>query len=144
MDVTRSDFKSMPFRMTRESRALLARWLGDRVLPEIFLDNLPKAGLMVFHQNTPVGVVFLRMVEGGKGMLDGFLADPSIPHKVRKLALDQLIADVVKLACDSELTGVFGLTTNKRVVERAKNHGFSVLDHKLVSMRLNASPWGVQ
>lgn len=134
MDVAK-ELKTTPFAMTRNSRAVLAKWLEKHVLPEPFLDNLPKLGLMVYHCNTPIGVVFLRVVEGGRGMIDGFLCDPEIPLKIRTAALDQLITDVIKLAHHNDMQGVFGLTVNKRVVSRAKKLGFTLMNHKLVSIK---------
>lgn len=139
------DIKTTPFRMTRDSRVLLAKWLHAYILPEEFLDTLPKIGLMVFYCNTPIGVAFLRTVEGGKGMIDGFLTDPQSDLTVRNACLDQLIIDLIKVAKYNEMSGIFGLTTNKRVVARAKKLGFSLMEHKLVSLKCFAwNNMGVQ
>ncbi len=139
------DIKTSPFRLTKDTRALLLSWVLERTLDEPILNDLPKLGLMVSYCNAPVAVAFLRVVEGGKGMIDGFIADPSCDHKVRTLCLDQLILDLIKLAMYNDMSGLFGLTTNKRVVERARRLGFRLMPHKLVSMK--CSTWnniGVQ
>lgn len=134
VDVSR-EVKTTPFRMTHESRSILAQWLQDHIMPDEFLDHLPKLGLMVWHCNTPVGVAFLRVVEGGKGMIDGFLTDSNIHPDIRTPCLDQLILDLIKLAKFNDMNGIFGLTVNKRVIARAKKLGFSLMEHKLVSLK---------
>jgi len=107
----------------------------NRLLPEEFLDSLPKNGLVVSHKNVPVAVAFLRVVEGGMGMIDGFLADPDVDIKIRNECLDELISDIIRMAEFNGMNGVIGLSVNKRVIARAKRLGFSIMEHKLVSLK---------
>jgi hypothetical protein len=66
-------------------------------------------------------------------MIDGFMCDPECDVEVRTKALDQLILDLITVAKKNGMSGVFGLSVNKRVVKRALKLGFSLMDHKLVS-----------
>jgi hypothetical protein len=127
--------------MTEHTHRLLRQWMNAHCVDETEIDNLPKLGLMVSHCNTPVGVAFLRHVEGNKGMIDGFLTDPECELDIRTACLDQLILELIELAHKNEMTGIFGLTINKRVVKRALRLGFQLMDHKLVSLNFNCSTW---
>jgi hypothetical protein len=134
--MTSSDqIKTSQFQMTNDTHALLAGWLKGHLMNENDLHDLPKLGLMVSHCNTPVGVAFLRQLEGGdKAMVEGFLTNPDVDVVIRTQCLDQLILDLVELARRHDVTGLFALTVNKRVIARAKRLGFSLMKHKLVSL----------
>lgn len=125
--------KTEPFVMTRERHVLLKSWLLAHVMNESELAHLPKLGLIVSAGNSPVGVAFLRAVEGGQGMIDGFLTDPACHPLIRSQCLDQLILDLLELSKRAGMSGVFGLTQNKRVVKRALRLGFNLMSHKLIS-----------
>lgn len=137
------DIAVTQFVMTEVTHALLKSWLQAHCMDVSELDNLPKLGLMVTHCNIPVGVAFLRHVEGNKGMVDGFLTDPECSVDVRRPCLDELILEIIDLAHRNEMTGIFGLTVNKRVVRRALRLGFQLMDHQLVSLNFNCSTWNI-
>ena len=127
--------------LTREIKHLLTSWVEARCLEVASLNALPKLGLLVRHCNVPVAVAFLREMEGGKALIDGFLADPDSDLAVRDECLNALIRDLITLAQKNRFTGILGLTTNPKVVERAKRLGFSLMDHRLVSMEVASCPF---
>lgn len=127
--------------MTRETRAILISWLKGHLMDASELDACPKLGLIVSHCNVPVGVAFIRQIEGGKGLIDGFLSDPECELSIRTKALDLLILDLIELAKANRMSGLIGLTVNPRVIKRAKKLGFSHMDHTLVSMAFHCSTW---
>jgi len=132
-----------PFTMTEMTHAMLRQWMNAHCVDQTEIDHLPKLGLMVSHCNTPVGVAFLRHVEGNKGMIDGFMCDPESPIDIRRPCLDELILELIELAHKNDMTGIFGLTVNKRVEKRALRLGFQLMDHKLVSLNFNCSTWNI-
>jgi hypothetical protein len=137
--ISKSEITSIPFQMTGRNHELLKTWLNGYLLDESELVNLPKLGLMVSHCNAPVGVAFLRTIEGGKGLIDGFLADPKCEPSIKTKCLDRLILDLIELAKFNDMTGIIGLTTNKKVITRASKLGFSLMDHTLLSLK--CSTW---
>lgn len=122
--------------MTHITHALLLKWAKAHGVSASEIDDLPKLGLLVSYQNIPIAVCFLRFVEGRKGMIDAFMCDPTSEPFIRTKCLDQLIYDLIELARFNEMTGIFGLTLNPRVIKRAAALGFEVQKHKLVSLNL--------
>lgn len=131
-----NEISTLPFQMTPETHSLLKGWLSLHVMKEAYLDELPKLGLVVSFCGKPVGAAFLKQIEGGKGLIDSFIANPECEAVIRTRCLDQLILDLITLAKFSGMTGLIGLTLNKRVIQRAKKLGFSLMDHSVVTLKL--------
>lgn len=131
------------FQMTESTHALLRCWMKDHGIDETEISRLPKLGLMVSHCNTPVAVGFLRRVEGGIALIDGFICDPKSTIEIRDPCLDQLAKDLIEIAKHEGIQGLLVTTVNPRVVKRAQRLGFSSLDHQLLSLRLNCSTWNI-
>jgi N-acetylglutamate synthase-like GNAT family acetyltransferase len=116
---------------------MLSHWLKSHLENASLLGNIPKLGLMVTHCNSPVGVAFIRQIEGGKiGMIDGFLCDPDCKVETRTECLDALIIDLIQLAKKNGIEGLFATTVNKRVLARAKKLGFEITPHRVVSLKI--------
>lgn len=127
--------KTTPFALTSSSREILARWCKGHFCSDSMLNEVPKIGLMVWYCGRAIGVCFLREIEGNKGLIDGFLCDPTVDYKIRIPCLDRLIIDLIKLAKFYNMRGVLGLSSNKRVIKRAKKLGFNSMPHTLVEFK---------
>jgi hypothetical protein len=130
----RNEIETKRFTLEQSSYQMLKAWMNAYALDLNDLDTLPKLGLGVWYQGKCVGVAFIREVEGYKGLIDGFICDPDLLGEDRSKCLDLLILDLLKLARAHRMTGLIGLSVNKRVMSRALRLGFDVRPHKVVSI----------
>lgn len=122
-----------PFAMTHELYNKLVGWLQRRAMPATDLDNLPHKGKIIYYMGAPVAIGFIRDVEGGFAMIDGFLADPDCDVNIRSECLDLLTFELIDLAKSLRLNKIFALTTNRKTIKRAQKLGFHKQKHVLIS-----------
>jgi hypothetical protein len=100
-------------------------WLGQRDRPPIKMDELPKAGWTVIDDDErPVGMVFLRMVEGNLALIDSLINDPSQSSHRRHQINDRLFLQCIKIAKEFSFNGLLGMSLDDGTLKRAYNHGF--------------------
>lgn len=99
-------------------------WLLGRDLAPIDPEDLPPRGWIVIDGRRPVGAVFLRLCEGGYGIMDSMINDPEQSPEKRHLINDRLFARIRTFAVQNELKGIFGTTLDKGTLERALRHNF--------------------
>lgn len=117
---------------------MLASWLKGRDLPTDFLDTLPAVGYVV-HTSNSLGVAagFIRQVEGGYGMLDGYLTNPDVPPEIRHEALDALTAALLEEAKQLGISQLFAFSVDKNTIVRSQRHGFQQLGHVVIAAKLS-------
>ena len=124
------------FSLNESTHTLLRRWAKAHLIDEDEIDNLPRIGLITTYQNSPIVVAFLREVEGHRCIIDSLMCDPESDLNIRLKALDQMGEALVEEAKFHHFKGIIGLTTNKRVMNRALKLGFQIQKHRLYSMTL--------
>lgn len=102
-------------------------WFAQREKPPVALSELPELGYTVEDDNgRPVGCAFLRMIEGGLGILDSLINDPARTAKERHTINDRLFIQIKKVAIHLELAGLIGTSIDKGTLERSLRHGFTL------------------
>jgi hypothetical protein len=100
-------------------------WLAQRDRPPISGKELPKSGWTVIDDDErPVGIVFLRMVEGDLGIIDSLINDPSQTSHKRHQINDRLFLQCIKMAKELKLNGLLGMSLDEGTLKRSYGHGF--------------------
>ena len=90
--------------------------LAINELSEDFAKDLPTSGVIIFNNNPKpalehvVAAGFVRKVEGGYGLLDGYITNKNYPSAGRNIALDLLTRELMRLARLSKIKAVFAFT----------------------------------
>lgn len=99
--------------------------------------EIPEHGLVILDiSSKPICMGFIRKIEGGYGLIDSYLSDPSQSPKDRDEALDLLTKDLVNLAKQLGILRLLANTMDSNTLERSLKHGFSRLPHTLMVIRL--------
>lgn len=99
---------------------------------------LPNIGYICYsnQEYQYVAAGFLRMVEGGYAQIDTLVTNPAIEPSIRHEAINLLVSTLIQRAKELKLKGIYALTLQKDIIERAEATGFRVIDHKVVALRL--------
>lgn len=111
----------------------LLRWCMLRNMSEHALTLLPEKGYLVYIDDIPRASVFLRLSEGGIGIIDGLMTDPSASSAIRKVAIGRAVELVLSKAKQLELKAIFAWTHDKSVLKRAAENGFNATKNTLIS-----------
>jgi hypothetical protein len=98
------------------------------------LDTLPKIGFIVYSDTEYhyVAAGFLRLVEGGFAQIDTLVTNPNLVGDVRNEGLTLLVDTLIKTAKDMELKGIYSMTTDSSIIDRAMKLGFFVSNHVVI------------
>lgn len=100
------------------------------------LKELPKLGYLALDGNTIVAAGFLRHSESKAVILDSLITNACLPGDTRNFVLDLLVKNLIKLAQVNDYTQIIAMTADKNTLERAMSHGFEVLPHTVIGLRL--------
>ena len=124
------------FRPELDSK-VLEELLKARDIPFERYADIPKLGLIAYKDEVPVVLGFLREVEGGYAMMDSLITNPSIAPEIRNDMIDLLVTELIELAKQNKFKSIIAVSVDKNTIIRSQKHGFILLDHKLISLRLN-------
>lgn len=102
----------------------------------IFVDTLPKIGVVVLAESKPISFGFLRLLEGGFGQIDTIVTDPDAVAEDRHQALNLITENLVNTAKSIGLRGVYGITQHEAIIKRAISLGFNGTVQIVFSMML--------
>lgn len=128
--------KHIQFNFNSHCHILLA-WAKARTAhtPESY--EIPENGLVIIKDNLePICMGFIRHVEGGYGLVDGYITDPSQPAIERNEALSLLTEELIKLAKELGISALLANTVDDNTFKRSLKHGFSALPHALMVKKL--------
>lgn len=99
-------------------------------------DETAKLGYIATISGRPVAAVFLRMVEGGYGQIDGLIRDPKANRQKASDGLDRAVSRAIQKARELSLKGLMAYTMDNRTLERSYRHGWVKLDQTLIAIDL--------
>ena len=111
-------------------RGMLVGWLAKRDHPPVL--DFPINGYCVLHDDTIVCCGFLRLIEGGYALLDGYATDPDAPAELRNKSLNLLTKYLVTRAKQIGIRGLFATSIDNNTIKRALEHKFSVLPYAVL------------
>jgi hypothetical protein len=119
--------------------ALLCQWLTERQLPSPNPEHMPEYGAVAYEDDKPIGMAFLRRVEGGFAQVDSLASNPQAPGELRHKALDLCISEMVRVAQQMEITNLIAFSRDKSAIVRSLRHGFVQHDDAaILSLDLNS------
>jgi len=121
-----------PLAMTPDLYNLFTGWLQRRGMNASVLDEIPHKGRIIYYNAKPMAIGFIRDVEGGFAMIDGYLGDPDSDANTRSKCLDLLTLDLLEYAKSLRLNKIFAFTVNKKTIRRALKLGFHKQKHTLI------------
>lgn len=123
----------LPFKFKHYS--LLTEMLEAQSCPwlsGVSYQTLPKIGYIVLLGKQPLAAGFLRRVEGGYGYIDTVVTNPHFGSQMRHQALEIIVKKLLEEAKDLRLRGLIGSTNDAGVLKRAKDLGFTEIDHRVL------------
>jgi len=105
--------------------------LKERSMAQQLVDDLPKHGVVIYKSGTPVGALFLRLVEGNYGILDSFITNPKSDAKDRSEAIEKGFEQLLELSKNLNIKRLLTFSEEDSLVRRAKHVGFTFLPMNL-------------
>jgi len=102
----------------------------------VTMQTLPKIGYIALLNNQPIAAGFLRRVEGGYAQIDTLVSNPYFGSQIRHLAIDKVVDWLINDAKELKLSGILAFTLEESIINRAKERGFTILEHNILGMRL--------
>lgn len=96
--------------------------------PVIPIQALPKTGMVVYKDDTPVAAGFLYNTDSSLAWLEFIVANPDFDHEVRSEALDLVVNGLVKVAKNYGKSDIFTVSNHKRLINRYKSFDFKEKD----------------
>lgn len=107
-------------------------WLCLRDSSPGYVAELPRLGLIAYWGDTPTATIFLRICEGGVGIIEGLTTDPRVKSNKRHKALDVLVERILLEARHLGIEAILAYSVDAGTIERSFSHGFIELPHKLL------------
>ena len=124
--------QSIKFILNQHASHLL-EWAASRNAHRPETVEIPENGLVILNSSSqPICMGFIRKVEGGYGLIDGYISDPSQSSKDRDQAMSLLTEEIIKLAKELGLSALLANTVDDNTFKRSLKHGFSALPHAIM------------
>lgn len=114
----------------------LRSWLRARDKSEQIIDGLPAYGAIAFDGAEPIAAAFLRRAENEYGIFDGLITKPTADKKLRHIALDLVVENVIQKAKELGLKTIVAWTSDTGTLERSDRHGFKKLADTMIALDL--------
>lgn len=101
-------------------------WAVKRKVSQIQYQDIPLIGFMATVDGHPMASGFLRIIEDGMALMDGFILNPEYPRHLKNEILDGIVLKLFKKAEEYELRGILAYSHSDGIIERAQKHGFTL------------------
>lgn len=98
--------------------------------------SLPRIGWAAYYLDRCIGIIFLRNMECGEGLIDGFITNPCAPYAVRKAAIEELEQTLFSEAKSLGFVRVLAHCVRNSVIKKALSIGFKPQPETLMSKEL--------
>lgn len=107
-----------------EDMEVINAWLIARGEPSNLVEDMPKIGYIVEHENDYLGAGYLRAVEGDIGIMEGLVTNPAADSALRHVAIESIVTTIVERAKDLGVICILSWTSEPSILARSKKHGF--------------------
>lgn len=97
---------------------------------------LPRIGYVVFQDEMPVASGFLRLMEGGFGLIDSYATNAKLSSDIRHLGLEIITNNIIEISKGLKLNGIFAFTADKGIISRAEATGFQQVNQSVYVLPL--------
>lgn len=115
---------------------IINKWRLAYDLQPIMESSTPKLGYITYKEGKPLAAVFIRLVEGGYGQMDGLIRDKSLSKEEASVALDLCVNKAIESAKEAGISGLMAYTRDRTTMERSFKHGWVKLDQAIIVMDL--------
>lgn len=98
--------------------------------------DVPRFGLLVYIDERPVCVGFLRRCEGNYAFIDGLTTNPRILGDLRHVAIDALVVELKKKALEFGVRHLLAWSVDEGTLKRSQRHGFAKMPDTLIAASL--------
>ena len=119
----------------KDHTAELAQWLLSRGESQELCDSLPAIGFMAKEGPQYIACMFLRMCEGGVGIIDSYATNPEIISTKRHEAIEKLLDEVIASTRIFKIKRLIAFSIDKGTIERGVKRGFKVQKHTLFALK---------
>jgi len=112
------------------------RWLEARKVPLARAEDQPELSYVVIDDGVPVAACSLRRCEGGYGMIDGLVTNPSFSAFKRSDAIDLVVRKVIATAKEHNIKSLLGFSVDVGTLRRSEKHGFRKLPDTVIALNL--------
>lgn len=121
-----------------EHKRYIHNWLLERGLATRVIEDLPALGYITLDRGRPIAAGFIRLMEGGFGMMDSLITDPSAPGEIRSKAIDLVVTKLLKQAKSAGVKHIFAFSRDNNTLERSIKHGFKKLPETVIGVDLSS------
>lgn len=118
-------------------KSYIRNWLEIRGLRISMIEELPKTGYITSGALGPIAAGFIRMVEGGFGILDSLITNPQATPQDRDAAIDLVVENLILKAKELKLSALIATTSDNHTLLRSSKHGFVQLPHTAICLDLS-------
>jgi hypothetical protein len=102
----------------------------------------PKLGFICFDEHGNLDVViscgFIRKIEGGYGLWDGLITNPSKSSQIRDDSLNLIMRELINVAKNElQLKAILATSKDEHTIIRAFNHGFRLMPETFMCLNLS-------
>lgn len=95
--------------------------------------EMPEIGFVAIYRKTPVGIMFIRRIEGGSALLDGLVTNPDSSSELRHMSIELLTNRCLREAKSLNISNIMAFTSDAGPLKRSAAHGFTHLaDHAIL------------
>ena len=106
-------------------------WELSKKIPQP-VDKLPRYGVIIFDGDEPLAAGWIIRTDISECFVEDFIANKNAKSKNRSKAIDLTIKGLEALAKMLGYTGVVGLPTVKRLINRAEKLGYTIVSDSQV------------
>lgn len=119
-------------------RRHITKWLKYRQMyKSSLISELPEIGYIAYEDELPLAAGFLRRCEGGFGMIDSLITDPTAPSELRNEALDKITICILQYAKTNNINNIVAFSRDDNTLKRSLKHGFVLVDdYKVISIKV--------
>lgn len=111
-------------------------WLYSRDRKGVEEGDLPNIGYIAFKNSHPVCAAFLRVCEGGVGMLEGLVSNPDLPLFTRHLGIESVIDRLILTAKEKHIRRLVSFSVDESTIKRVSKRGFKKQPHVVMTLTL--------
>lgn len=114
---------------------LIHNWCLTRKFPSPDPYSLPKFGLLLSDNDTPIVAGFLYKTDGGVAVISNIVSNPYPDKEIRRIAVAQLVMELSELAKDQGYRQITFATNIPSLGDRMAGLGFEKTDENVSHYR---------
>ena len=107
---------------------MLCEWWTEWKWPAVPVSLLPKNGIVVYEEETPVCAGFMYLTDSDWGIMEWIVGNPWVSKEERHNGLDCLIQDLILVAKSNAKKAIFSSVNHPSLIDAYSRNGMIVTD----------------